>query len=74
MPESAARRPATLRVFDSTGRLVRTLIDGAPLPADHAVVWDGSDALGRPSAAGVYFYRLDVAGHHSLTRKLVLMQ
>jgi hypothetical protein len=48
-----------LRVYDVTGRLVTTLVDG-PLPAGrHHAVWSGRTRGGRPAAAGVYFARLE---------------
>jgi 5'-nucleotidase len=49
---------ATLRVFDTRGRLVKTLVDENLAAGRHAVVWDGKDDGGRSAASGVYFYRL----------------
>lgn len=45
-------------VYDVAGRLVRTLASGAFAGGDAAIVWDGRDSGGRPSPAGVYFYRV----------------
>jgi len=62
-----------LRVFDVSGRLVRSLVDGA-VPAGRAVVqWDGRDGRGRVVSSGIYFYRLD-NGEQSITRKGVLLR
>lgn len=47
---------ATVSLFDTTGRLVRTLRAGAGAPS---VAWDGRDASGRSVAAGVYWCRVD---------------
>jgi len=48
-----------LRLYDVTGRLVATLVDG-PLPAGrHSAVWSGHARGGRTAAAGVYFARLE---------------
>jgi hypothetical protein len=48
-----------LRLYDVTGRLVATLVDG-PLPAGrHHAVWSGHDRSGRTAATGVYFARLE---------------
>ncbi len=50
----------TLRVFDVRGRLVQTVLDDEQLSAGrHSRVWNGTDAAGRPVAAGVYLYRLE---------------
>lgn len=65
--------PVSLRIYDVSGRLLRTLVDGYLPAARHTVVWDGWDDLGRPVAAGICFYRLS-AGGRSLTRKMLLMK
>ncbi|HEU4334501.1 MAG TPA: FlgD immunoglobulin-like domain containing protein [Candidatus Eisenbacteria bacterium] len=46
-------------MFDLNGRLVRTLLDGAALPAGtHTVAIDGRDRNGATLPSGVYFYRV----------------
>ncbi len=70
--ELAERGPATLRVFDVAGRLVRTLVDGIILEAGRQdIEWDGRDRGGRALASGTYIYRLD-AGGRVATRRMVL--
>jgi len=50
---------ASVAVYDTAGRLVRTLVDAARRKAGpHEVSWDGTDANGRGVAAGIYFVRL----------------
>ena len=49
----------TIAIFDINGKEVRRLLDSENAPAgSFSVVWDGRNALGRPSASGIYFYRL----------------
>lgn len=48
----------SLKIYDITGRLVRTLVDGAQDAGVHAVVWDGTDESGNRLSTGVYFSRL----------------
>lgn len=56
---SLARATALkLRIFDSRGRLVRSLLEGSFGPGRMAVEWDGRDDQGRALAAGVYLVRL----------------
>ena len=50
--------PARLRVFDSGGRLVRTLAEGVFTAGAHRFVWDGRTDSGRPVGTGVFFCRL----------------
>ena len=58
------QEPADVRLdlFDSAGRHVRTLLDGALPSGTHAVSWDGMDATGRNLASGVFFARAEVGG------------
>jgi aminopeptidase N len=48
----------TLRVFDATGRMIRTLLRDRLPAGEHAVTWDGRTDVGEPVADGVYFCRL----------------
>ena len=49
-------------VIDVTGRRVRSLPSGTMSAGSQVVSWDGRDESGRPVAAGLYFYRLDIDG------------
>ena len=52
--------PVDLKVFDATGRLVRTVADRNFGPGLHSVVWDGRNNYGAPATTGVYFYMLSM--------------
>jgi len=68
------RESVTLRVFDMSGRLVRSLITAElHTPGRHEVVWNGRDDAGRQVASGTYFYRLE-AGSFSETKRMVLVK
>jgi flagellar hook assembly protein FlgD len=56
-----------LKLYDSRGRLVRSLIS-----QDAQVRWDGRDTSGTLLSGGVYFYRADVDGTKSLGKVLLL--
>jgi hypothetical protein len=64
---------AVVRIYDVSGRLVRTVDDSYREAGPHQVLWDGSSSGGDPVASGVYFVRLEVAGD-SRTRKVVLLR
>jgi flagellar hook assembly protein FlgD len=51
----------TARVFDVTGRLVRTLADRNFPAGEHDLYWDGADDGGRHLERGVYFTQLKYA-------------
>lgn len=62
----------SLKVFDSGGRLVRVLEDGARAAGPHVLVWDGRDERHRRAGSGVYFVRLRTPDRE-LERKVVLL-
>ncbi len=65
--------PVRMEVFDTSGRLVRKLVDGRRGPGAHSVLWDGRDEAGRPMAAGVYLYVLHADGL-ARTKKLIMLR
>jgi chitodextrinase len=53
----------SVRVYDTAGRLVRTLADRAALPAGtHALAWDGLSDRGLALPTGIYVVRLETGG------------
>jgi hypothetical protein len=61
--------PVFLRVYDITGRLVRTLEGGRTLsPGARSYTWDGRDDAARGVASGVYIVRLESLGRGDAQR------
>ena len=58
----------SLNVYDITGRLVTTLVDGQMDAGSHVVAWDASNV-----SSGVYFYKL-AAGDYSATKSMNLLK
>jgi len=50
--------PVDLKVFDVTGRVVKTLISDALEPGQHSVSWNGMSDEGAKVSSGIYFYEL----------------
>ncbi|MFH1843756.1 MAG: FlgD immunoglobulin-like domain containing protein [bacterium] len=71
--ETTAAGHVRLKVYDTTGRLVTVLVDEPRESGRHQVAWDGRDAEGRMSAAGVYLYRFEWGGFTE-TRSMVLVR
>ncbi len=71
VPESGG--DVSLRIYDVSGRVVKTLVSGAQTAGSRSLVWDGRDDAGVPAASGVYFYRLTAPGY-TKTHKMVLMK
>lgn len=62
-----------LRVFDVSGRPVRTLLGGAFLEAGaHDASWDGRDDAGEQLGSGIYFLRLETAVSRRVERVLLV--
>lgn len=64
----------TLKIFDNSGRVIRTLVERAQEPAGlKSVYWDGKDYAGAGVPSGIYFLQLQGEGEvHS--RKLVFLK
>lgn len=62
-----------LRIYDVSGKLIRTLMDGEMGPDFYETFWDGTDEGGRKLSSGVYFCRL-TAGSSTITKKMVLIK
>ena len=68
----------TLTIYDSTGRVVRTLEVGHRVAAFYesrskAIYWDGRNELGEQVASGIYFYTL-TADDCSATRRMLILK
>jgi hypothetical protein len=70
---SAAGGAVTLRIYDVSGRLVRTLADGTQTAGQKTVTWDGLNDAGNPVASGTYLYRLTGPGFEQ-TRKMLFLK
>lgn len=64
---------ASLKIYDSAGRLIKTLLDENRVADDYTVSWDGRNQSGDSVASGVYFYRLKTDAQEQ-TRRMVLMK
>jgi hypothetical protein len=68
-----ARMLIRLAVYDCSGRMVRTLIEGEKAAGRYSVAWDGKDRFGMSVPSGIYFCRME-AGEFSVARKIVLLR
>ena len=66
--ESAAR----LAVYDASGKLVCTIVDGTLSAGPHTVTWDGHTQSGRKLPSGAYFLKLSAEGR-STSRKVIVV-
>ena len=62
-----------LLIYNTTGQVIRVLVDELTLPGQYTVQWDGRDEIGRVMPAGIYIYRIETESFTS-TRKLIFMK
>lgn len=72
---------AKLKIFDITGRHVRTLVNQHQQAGRYAVIWDGRNEQGQPVASGTFLYQLRVidpvkggTGNFVQTRRMALVR
>ena len=67
----------TLKIYDITGRLVKTLVNNEFKSSGNAngydVMWDGTDNFGVGVSAGLYLYNLQSADMN-VTKKMIYMK
>jgi len=59
---------AHVDLFDSAGRLIRSLSTPAALAGGASLAWDGADATGRDAAPGIYYARARVGARTAEAR------
>jgi hypothetical protein len=67
------RTSVSLRMYDSSGRLVRTLVEQEQEPGPHQAEWRGEDNDGRLLPSGTFLAILS-AGPRRLSRRLTLLR
>jgi len=64
-----------IKVFDVSGRLVRSLADRLFPAGEHTVQWDGGDDAGRRAPRGVYFTQVRYQNSKfAAAKKLTVLQ
>ena len=67
-----------MKFYNTSGQLVKTLVDDVQKAGIHTVKWDGRDNNGTRVASGIYLYRMEARkGTGTVrfveTRKMVLL-
>ena len=68
-----AMQPVRVQVYDASGRVVRTLVDGTQGLGEHTVLWDGMTNGVRRATPGIYFVRCQTA-NSVVNSKLVYLK
>ncbi len=64
----------TLRIFNTAGQQVATLVDEVMQPGTYEATWDGRDQAGLEVGSGTYLYRLTVGDHFNQTQRMTLLK
>jgi flagellar hook assembly protein FlgD len=62
------RTETQLRIYDVTGKVVKTLVNGIQESGVKKVDWNRTDDHGKAVHSGVYFYRLSTETGDSFTK------
>jgi len=65
--QSAVNSQVVIKIFDSMGKLIKTLVDEDRSPGEHQVTFDAADL-----PAGVYFYQIQVNGMYETKRMVII--
>lgn len=66
--------PASIRIYDVKGQLVKTLMDRQSPPGNAQMNWNGVDNNGNKVAAGLYFCKLKDNAGRSFSQKLIKLK
>lgn len=70
LPESGK---ITLKVYNTKGQLIKTLIDNYKTAGICTVIWNGTDNVGTQVSSGIYLYKLEASGYKKV-KKMILMK
>ena len=70
--ETLSDRPATLTLYDVSGRKVRTLFESSSTLGARSLTWNGQGDAGVVLPRGVYFLKLDIGDERTI-KKLVFL-
>jgi ligand-binding sensor domain-containing protein len=62
-----------LKIYNTFGQEVRTLVHARQPAGENAAVWDGKDAFGKEVSSGIYIYRLQT-GASIQSRKMLFVR
>jgi hypothetical protein len=71
--EVARTGAVSIRVYNTLGQHVTTLVDGPVEPGRYTARWDGRNFAGESVSSGVYFYKM-TAPEYTATKKMLLVR
>ena len=65
--------PVTVKMYNLSNQLIRTLVDEYQRAGSHAVSWDGTDHSGKRVPSGIYLYKIEGLGY-TVCKKAVFIE
>ncbi len=63
----------TLQIYDTSGRLIKSLADGEMwIAGSHSLIWSGADNNGQNVGSGLYFYKMKTEGYSEIKQMILL--
>ncbi len=62
-----------LGIYNTSGRLIRTVVDETMQAGSRQILWDGRNDSGKSVSSGLYFYKIEADGFTE-TRKMTLIR
>ncbi len=69
----SGRATVTLKIYNSSGQEIKTLIHGIQTAGPNSVTWDGTNNEHIPVGTGIYIYKLNT-GTEIQSRKMLLLK
>jgi len=64
----------SIKVYDVSGRRIKTLVSGMMQPGHHYVTWNGRNERGTQVAPGIYFYQMKYGDKVLSNKKIVFIR
>jgi len=61
-----------IKIYNTIGQLVRTLVDEYKVTGNYSCLWDGVDNSGIKVASGSYYYQMETNGYDSAKQMILL--
>jgi flagellar hook assembly protein FlgD len=71
--EVARTSAVSIKIYNTQGQHVKTLVEGPVEPGRYIARWDGRNLAGESVSSGVYFYKMAAPGF-AATRKMLVVR
>ena len=62
----------TIRIFNSMGRTIRTIVNKNQQAGSYIIRWDGKDEMGIPVSSGIYFYQMTTNQYNQIMKMILI--